>query len=144
MAISLKLFWCLSIYRLNGTARRDSIANCLPEGLPFPSSTREACQGTIQSLRMEVDALEKKLQESSKVSSLCRLVCCFLMCRECFSVVHVGLTCNTQALCSGQSQPACVLAVSAQATLLSSTEALRRLHATHCLWISKACSGLCG
>lgn len=53
--------------RLNGTARRDSIANCLPEGLPFPSSTREACQGTIQSLRMEVDALEKKLQESSKL-----------------------------------------------------------------------------
>ena len=43
------------------------MANCLPEGLPFPSSTREASQRTIQSLRMEVDALEKKLQEASKV-----------------------------------------------------------------------------
>lgn len=57
-------------YRLNGTARRDSIANCLPEGLPFPSSTREACQRTIQSLRMEINVLEKKLQDASKVASL--------------------------------------------------------------------------
>ena len=71
------LFQRLTMYRLNGTARRDSIANCLPEGLPFPSSTREACQGTIQSLRMEVDALEKKLQEASKVSSFCRLCAAF-------------------------------------------------------------------
>lgn len=46
------------------------MANCLPEGLPFPSSTREGSQGVIQSLRVEIDALEKKLQESSKVRRL--------------------------------------------------------------------------
>lgn len=46
------------------------MANCLPEGLPFPSSTREGSQGVIQSLRVEIDALEKKLQESSKVRCL--------------------------------------------------------------------------
>ena len=44
------------------------MANILPEGLPLPSSTREASQSTIQTLRVEVDALEKKLQESSKAS----------------------------------------------------------------------------
>lgn len=53
--------------RLNGTSRRESMANCLPEGLPFPSSTREASQSNIKTLRMEVDALEKKLQEASKL-----------------------------------------------------------------------------
>ena len=46
------------------------MANCLPEGLPFPSSTREGSQGVVQSLRVEIDALEKKLQESSKVRHL--------------------------------------------------------------------------
>lgn len=49
------------------------MANCLPEGLPFPSSTREGSQGVIQSLRVEIDALEKKLQESSKVRRLFRI-----------------------------------------------------------------------
>ena len=53
--------------RLNGTARRESMVNCLPEGLPYPSSTREKSSGVIHALRVEIDALEKKLQESSKV-----------------------------------------------------------------------------
>ena len=61
--------WLFLWYRLNGT-RQDSIANCLPEGLPFPASTKEARQSTIQSLRMDVDGLEKKLQEASKVAIL--------------------------------------------------------------------------
>ena len=47
------------------------MANCLPEGLPLPLSTREGAQGVIQSLRVEIDALEKKLQESSKVLPPC-------------------------------------------------------------------------
>lgn len=46
------------------------MANCLPEGLPFPSSTREQSSGVIHALRVEIDALEKKLQESSKVRRL--------------------------------------------------------------------------
>lgn len=54
-------------YRLNGTARRESMANCLPEGLPYPSSTREQSSGVLHALRVEIDALEKKLQDSSKV-----------------------------------------------------------------------------
>ncbi|KAL3132082.1 hypothetical protein ABBQ32_008692 [Trebouxia sp. C0010 RCD-2024] len=53
--------------RLNGTARRESMANCLPEGLPYPSSTREQSSGVLHALRVEIDALEKKLQDSSKL-----------------------------------------------------------------------------
>ena len=54
--------------RLNGTAGPGS-ERYLPEGLPLPLSTRQERQAAVHELTVQLDQLEKQLQESSKVRS---------------------------------------------------------------------------
>lgn len=51
--------------RLNGTAGPGS-ERYLPEGLPLPMSTRQERQAAVRELTVQLDQLEKQLQESSK------------------------------------------------------------------------------
>jgi hypothetical protein len=56
--------------RLNGGGRRGSASGApqgLPSDLPAPVSTRGARSASIAQLSREIDALEQKLQEASKV-----------------------------------------------------------------------------
>ena len=56
--------------RLNGTAGPGS-ERYLPEGLPLPLSTRQERQAAVHELTVQLDHLEKQLQESSKVRPRC-------------------------------------------------------------------------
>ena len=54
--------------RLNGGGRRLAGIAGLPQGLQMPPVNKEARAAATKALSMEISSLEKRLQESSKVS----------------------------------------------------------------------------
>ena len=58
--------------RLNGADRADAVGKSSLDELPRAVSTRESRHATASRLSVEVEELEKKLQEMSKASPLSR------------------------------------------------------------------------